>query len=356
MKIYELILPEDEDAQIEEISLVESPAIERNFHSFSAASDRKQTFKQTNDKQIVIGPALIPGMLIPRVDELTGDKYQVFFRANVVERIAHSFNASVNKLFKLEHSEDLSGIQMLESWIITDQVRDKSRAFGFNFPVGTWMVMLKINNTNIWNNFVKTGLVKGFSIGGNFDYIERQRVLASSKNKNKNNNKMTKDKYKDVITKAIEAALTAVSSKFSYDEEEEKEKDEKLAEGTVTVVLPMTEVEFDPTVGFETELEDVDGNKYLLTIAPLATEDPQNADESGAPVESIVDLSNQDEKKKADEEMSKLKAENEKFKQMLAKKTAVKDVKKTAEGFSANKGVDLDGFLASKLKTPIKRK
>jgi hypothetical protein len=35
-------------------------------------------------------------------------------------------------------------------------------------PVGTWMGTIKVNNDKIWNDFIKTGKVKGFSIEGYF--------------------------------------------------------------------------------------------------------------------------------------------------------------------------------------------
>jgi DNA-binding transcriptional regulator YhcF (GntR family) len=35
-------------------------------------------------------------------------------------------------------------------------------------PEGTWMVSMKVNNEDVWENYVKTGRVKGFSIEGYF--------------------------------------------------------------------------------------------------------------------------------------------------------------------------------------------
>ena len=35
-------------------------------------------------------------------------------------------------------------------------------------PVGTWMGAVKVNNEEIWNEYVKTDKVKGFSIEGYF--------------------------------------------------------------------------------------------------------------------------------------------------------------------------------------------
>jgi hypothetical protein len=39
--------------------------------------------------------------------------------------------------------------------------------YGFNFPKGTWVISMKVNNDEIWNK-VKLGEVKGFSIEGYF--------------------------------------------------------------------------------------------------------------------------------------------------------------------------------------------
>ena len=35
-------------------------------------------------------------------------------------------------------------------------------------PIGTWMVSMKVDNDDIWNNYVKENKIKGFSIEGLF--------------------------------------------------------------------------------------------------------------------------------------------------------------------------------------------
>jgi hypothetical protein len=57
---------------------------------------------------------------------------------------------------------------MVESWIVEDTDKDKSKLYELNVPVGTWMGTIKVNNDKIWNDFIKTGKVKGFSIEGYF--------------------------------------------------------------------------------------------------------------------------------------------------------------------------------------------
>ena len=84
-------------------------------------------------------------------------------------------NGNQNKA-TLEHEHDINGLTLVESWIVEDEVHDKSRKFGMNVPVGTWMGSVKVNNDEVWNDFVKTGKVKGFSIEGYFaDKMERPK-------------------------------------------------------------------------------------------------------------------------------------------------------------------------------------
>ena len=40
--------------------------------------------------------------------------------------------------------------------------------YGLDVPVGTWMGSVKVNNDDVWNEYVKTNKVKGFSIEGYF--------------------------------------------------------------------------------------------------------------------------------------------------------------------------------------------
>jgi len=37
-----------------------------------------------------------------------------------------------------------------------------------NLPVGTWMVSMKIDNDEVWKEYIKEGKVRGFSIEGWF--------------------------------------------------------------------------------------------------------------------------------------------------------------------------------------------
>jgi hypothetical protein len=59
-------------------------------------------------------------------------------------------------------------MSIVESWIVEDKTMDKSKVYGLDVPEGTWMVTMKVNNDEIWNDYVKENKVKGFSIEGYF--------------------------------------------------------------------------------------------------------------------------------------------------------------------------------------------
>ena len=62
----------------------------------------------------------------------------------------------------------IQNLTVVESWLVDNPKMDKSVNYGLNVPKGTWMVSMKVNNDEIWNDYVKTGKVKGFSIEGFF--------------------------------------------------------------------------------------------------------------------------------------------------------------------------------------------
>ena len=174
MRIVELILDEEqEDSGIEAISIVESPAIESDFVALN--SQEIKLAEIDKEKKILLGALLIPNKPIYR----NGDEgeYYIFFSKETIVKASQMYlkNGYQNKS-TLEHAQALKGLTLVESWIVSDEVHDKSRKYGLNVPVGTWMGSIKVNNDEIWNEYVKTNKVKGFSIEGMFaDKMERPK-------------------------------------------------------------------------------------------------------------------------------------------------------------------------------------
>ena len=122
-----------------------------------------------------MGALLIPNKPILR--RKGEEEYYIYFSRNTVAKASQLYlmNGNQSKA-TLEHQHTINGLTLVESWLVEDEVHDKSVKYGLNVPVGTWMGAVKVNNEEIWNNFVKTGKVKGFSIEGYFsDRMERPK-------------------------------------------------------------------------------------------------------------------------------------------------------------------------------------
>ena len=161
MKIIELILDEEnEDNGITAISVVENPAIEE---SFIALKNQEVRFaQQDKEKRLLLGAALIPNKPIYRKNE--DDEYYIFFSKDTVRKASELFFIKGNQSeATLEHKVALEGLTIVESWIVESE-KDKSRQYGMDVPGGTWMVSMKVNSDEVWNEYVKKGLIKGFSI------------------------------------------------------------------------------------------------------------------------------------------------------------------------------------------------
>jgi len=171
MKIIELILDEDEAIGVEAISVVENPAIESDF---IALNNQEIKLAEINkEKRLLMGALLIPQKPIYR--KSGKEEYYIFFSKKTVARASQMYLQNGNQSQStLEHDKQLKGLTLVESWIVEDKAKDKTALYGLDVPVGTWMGSVKVDNDEIWNDYVKSGKVKGFSIEGYFaDKLER---------------------------------------------------------------------------------------------------------------------------------------------------------------------------------------
>ena len=173
MKIVELIIDEESELGIEAISGVESPAIEEDFVAL-----KSQEFKLAEvdkERKILMGALLIPNKPIYRRNG--DDEYYIYFSKETVLKASQMYlmNSKQNNS-TLEHKYELKGLSLVESWIVEDKVHDKSVKYGMDLPLGSWVGSVKVNNDKIWEEFVLTKKIRGFSIEGFFaDKMERPK-------------------------------------------------------------------------------------------------------------------------------------------------------------------------------------
>jgi len=174
MKLYELLIDENDLllSGVHALSIVENPAIQSDF---IALGDQKPILlaEVNKDKQILMGAALIPEKPIYRKD---GDEeYYVYFSKETIAKTAEAFFRNNNQNnATLEHAEVLDNMTVFESWIVEDPDFDKSKKYGLEVPAGTWMVSMKVDDKDVWDNYVKDNKVFGFSIEGKFANVLRK--------------------------------------------------------------------------------------------------------------------------------------------------------------------------------------
>ena len=177
--IVELVIDDDsQELAIDAISLVSAPAIEQDFVFFGKEKNNLTFAKVDDDKRMLISPALIPDKQIFRHDPNTDSDYYVYFSKDTVRKASELYlrNNNHHKATH-EHSERVSGVLTVESWIIDDPKMDKSTLYGFSLPKGTWMVSMRINNSDLWKE-IKSGTLKGLSIEGYF--TDRMQNMAET--------------------------------------------------------------------------------------------------------------------------------------------------------------------------------
>ena len=136
---------------------------------------KKQFFASDDERRMIYTPLMIPNILIPRMDETTGERYFVRFRPDTIEKIAQKFLIELrNRETNYEHSDKkFNDIVMVESWIVSGE-KDKAYELGFTkeqIPFGTWFAGYRVLETEegneVWE-MIKSGKVKGASVEGDF--------------------------------------------------------------------------------------------------------------------------------------------------------------------------------------------
>lgn len=174
---YDVYIDElNEELGVDKISLVRRPAVLTDFIYMSdELSDLYKQVRLSDDKQIITGPALITDLEIIRKDE-DGEPYYIKYSADQIEKISQQF-------FKLKSTKDINkdhkdnkaeGSYIYESWIVGEN--DKSKELGFDLPVGSWMITLKVEDAELWDQ-IKSGKYKGFSIEGLFKFKRVSKLV-----------------------------------------------------------------------------------------------------------------------------------------------------------------------------------
>lgn len=187
MKIYDI---DGFDSLVYAVSFVEDPAIEESYVALSKQKSPVVVTMESDDRHLVVGPALIPDQLIYRRDAYTGEEYYLRFSAEVIAQLARKFLDS--REITIDHERYANGAYIAESWIKEDMEKDKSVALGLNpdLPIGTWFLTTFIDSNELWEQ-VKNGRWSGYSVEAWCDLIEQN--MFKKQNKDKDNEQMNEN-------------------------------------------------------------------------------------------------------------------------------------------------------------------
>lgn len=174
LPLYMLEISEDlnDDAEVQFVSLVDRPAIQKNWNAFK----NEQKFQiVSEDKHIISGCAMLADTPIFRSDANFGDYYVAFSKETIVKIVQKYFKKGYQNNVNLMHDPNQieTGVTMFESFI-SDKSRGIQPMKGFeDAPDGSWFVSMLVENDSVWEQ-VKAGMVNGFSIEGIFNYAPKQ--------------------------------------------------------------------------------------------------------------------------------------------------------------------------------------
>jgi len=257
MKVYKAKLKAGTDVNC--FSIVLGAAVETKLSKF-AEEVNKPVFFANQEKRIIYSVAMRPNKQIFRKD-INGEPAYITFDAEEVEKMQQSYFKSNNQglaKMSLNHSdESITGVYPIESWIVLNPELDKSKTLMMeDVQAGDLILGFKIDNDEVWQNFIKTGEVDGISLEAFLDY----EIINPEIN-------MNVEEKKSFIAEVIEVA----KSLFMMNDKEMQD----MAE---VPEVPATDPPVDPMVELQTMYdaamaENADLKEKLATMQAKDVED-----------------------------------------------------------------------------------
>jgi len=273
LKRYILRLDPENGYIVNTISIVENPAMKKDF---VALADQQVKFATVDEeKRELIGVVLEPNKPIYRNDG--EEEYEIVLPEDVVKQSLLSFmkngkqnNSNINHKPSLK----LEGVTFYENWIVEDEKNDKSNIYNLNAKKGSWVANMKLESEDVWNDYVKTGKVKGFSIEG--DFIHEEIKLNNDMSNKVELNEDSKSWFESLLKSVFNSKADPVALKEDEVKLEEKEEDKKEEETEMEVAgltdemkTEIMEMIKEVVSGMTTEMEKKDEKKEVAMKAEI---------------------------------------------------------------------------------------
>lgn len=270
-------------------SLVTSPAVEETFVAFNEETPLIEKFADEK-KHMVTGVVAIPNKPIYRRNA-DGEEYDIVFSEEAIEHMAKSFLKEYRqKEVTLQHQEEADGVYLVEQWIKTDMVYDKSISVGLSkeLPIGSWIQTYYVDSNDVWKR-IEDGELLGFSLECMLGLEEFETQINNAENENT----MEVEANESFWSKLKQVLKEAFSTKEDEIEEEVIEEEMELEEETPNEAPnepqePSTEVE--PIETPSEEKETIVEPKEEVVETPKVEEPKPN------PLEELIHTLNEEVK------------------------------------------------------------
>lgn len=207
-------------------SLVTSPAVEETFVAFNEDKPLIEKFADEK-KHMITGVVAIPNKPIYRRNA-DGEEYDIVFSAEAIEKMSRDFLKNYKQHeVTLQHQENADGVYLVEQWIKTDMVYDKSLSVGLSreLPVGSWIQTYYVDSHDVWQR-IESGELLGFSLECMLGLEEFETEFNKINNDNMEvNNESFWKQLKEVISECFTSP--------KIEEKVEEPIEEKLEEETI---------------------------------------------------------------------------------------------------------------------------
>lgn len=181
LPVYRADVNMDDETGMLMISLVDRPAVERNFVAFSK---EKMTYSiEDEEKRMVFGVVMLADTLIYRRD---GDfEYWIEYDRPTIEKMAEKyFRMGYQNNVDTDHNLKLEEGIYLTQMFIKDSAKGISPQGFDDVKDGSLFGQFHVENDEVWEA-IKNGDYKGFSLYGIFEVVPCEQEYKSKKRKDK---------------------------------------------------------------------------------------------------------------------------------------------------------------------------
>lgn len=188
LDVYNATISDIEDGIIF-ISLVDLPAVERDFVCFKEMKEPVRFKIENEDKHIISGVIMLANSPIYR---LNGDyEYYITYSPETLQKISEKmlFEGTFKNIDLQHNNRKVEGVNLIEVY-----QKDSSKGISPNFvddvPDGSLMASFHITNDALWDEIKNGDFLNGFSLEGFFTIVK----MSKDNNTNKTETKMNKSK------------------------------------------------------------------------------------------------------------------------------------------------------------------